>query len=157
MAKAIEVARYLIYLAASQEEPDLLSPMRLQKLLYYVQGWSLALRGEPMFPERIEAWAHGPVVPVVYNGFRSYGDSSIATTNVPPPKNLTHAERDFIDSVWDPYKDYSASSLRAMTHREEPWLDARRGYGPGERCSVEITHDAMRSFFEQQAPLGDEA
>src|SRR5688572_9971276 len=59
-ASALDVARYLIQLAAAEDEPEELSHLRLQKLLYYVQGWSLAQRGEAMFPDRIEAWAHGP-------------------------------------------------------------------------------------------------
>src|SRR5689334_12279943 len=65
-ASAMDVAKFLIYLSACEDEPDYVSHLRLQKLLYYVQGWSLALRGKPMFVERIEAWAHGPVVKNVY-------------------------------------------------------------------------------------------
>lgn len=63
MASAYEVAQHLIRLAEFEEEPDYLTHLRLQKLLYYVQAWSMAMRSRPMFPERIEAWGHGPVVP----------------------------------------------------------------------------------------------
>ena len=63
MAKAVEVARFLAYLAANDVEPDYLTNLRLQKLLYYVQAWSLVLRkSADFFQERIEAWVHGPVV-----------------------------------------------------------------------------------------------
>jgi uncharacterized phage-associated protein len=153
MARAIDVARYLIQLAAAEDEPDCLSPLRLQKLLYYAQGWSLANRGEPLFPERIEAWAHGPVVPDVWQAFRRYGYQSIPAEEGAALADdaLTDEEREFIVEVWEAYKAYSATSLRSMTHRERPWLDARSGYAPGERCEREITRDALRGFFSEQA------
>src|SRR5882762_6202388 len=80
-ASALDVAKYLILLARSEEEPEFLSPMQLQKLLYYTQGWSLALLKEPMFDERIEAWAYGPVVKEVFQAFRNFGDGPIDPRN----------------------------------------------------------------------------
>jgi uncharacterized phage-associated protein len=147
MAKAIEVAKYLVYLAASEEEPDYLSHLRLQKLLYYVQGWSLALRKKPMFKERIEAWAHGPVVRDVYSALSEFGDKPILLNAIGMPQNLTEEELAFIQSVWESYKQFSASSLRGMTHRESPWLDARKGLSPEERSENEITREVMKEFF----------
>ena len=150
MARAIDVARYLIRLASHEEEPDPLTHLRLQKLLYYVQGWSLAQRGCPMFEDRIEAWAHGPVVPAVYHTFKDFGFSFIPD-NEDPIEGLSEEESGFIVSVWEAYKGYSASSLRQMTHDEPTWLDARQGLDPAERCEAEITHEAMRTFFSSQA------
>jgi uncharacterized phage-associated protein len=150
-APAMDVARYLIYLASSEPEPDHLSHLRLQKLLYYVQGWSLAMRSKPMFEERIEAWAHGPVVRDVYANLASYGDRSILPDNVGPPERLTEEEMIFIQSVWEEYKKFSASSLRQMTHQEKPWLDARQGLSPIDRCEKEITKESMQTFFTKLA------
>jgi uncharacterized phage-associated protein len=148
-AKAIDVAQYLIYLAASEPEPESLTHMRLQKLLYYVQGWSLALRNRPMFPERIEAWAHGPVVPNLYPRFADFGDKPISPEDMLVSGRLSQRDREFIESVWEAYKAYSSSSLRAMTHDESPWRDARGKCGPADRCTNEITPAAMRKFFKQ--------
>jgi uncharacterized phage-associated protein len=144
---AIDVARYLIQLAASDEEPEYLTHLQLQKLLYYVQGWSLGMRGIPAFPSRIEAWAHGPVVRDVYPYFADYGYQPIMNYSTPPSDSLNPEDREFIESVWNVYKVYSPSSLREMTHKEAPWLDARKGYGPADRCEVEITQAAMQDFF----------
>ena len=149
MATVMDVAKKLLTLSASGEEPDPMTHLRLQKLLYYVQGWSLGVRGVPMFDERIEAWAHGPVVKDL---FRTYSDHG--GTPIPPPDeavNLTVEEDAFVESVWEEYKGYSALALRHMTHSEKPWVEARRGYGPADRCCVEITKDALREFFSAAA------
>lgn len=150
MARAIDVARYLIKLAESEAEPDYLSNMRLQKLLYYVQGWSLALRGKPMFPDRIEAWAHGPVVPEVYRIFKK-DFRPILPEDAGEPRGLGRADCRFIRQVWRTYRDYSATSLREMTHGEAPWRETRGDCDPSERCNREITRSAMKSFFGKLA------
>ena len=146
-AKAIDVAKFLVYLAACEDEPDFLSHLRLQKLLYYVQGWSLAMRNKPMFVERIEAWAHGPVVKDVYAVLSACGRRPISIDDVGQPEGLTEDEMEFIQSVWTSYKQFSASSLREMTHKDDPWLDARKGFGPTDRCENEITQKALKDFF----------
>jgi uncharacterized phage-associated protein len=151
MATAIDVAKFLIQLAASEDEPDLLSHLRLQKLLYYVQGWSLALRSVPMFPERIEAWAHGPVVRDLYREFAQYGFEVIPPEHFNEPANLEDDEAELTAEVWEGYKGYSATSLRTMTHSESPWRNAHAGYGPAARCEEEITCESLREFFSQQA------
>jgi uncharacterized phage-associated protein len=149
MARAYEVARYLVRLAADEEEPDFLTHLRLQKLLYYVQAWSLAQRGTPLFSEQIQAWANGPVVREVYSRFRDIGRRPILPEDMEPDReiDLDEEDRAFVAAVWESYKGFSAWSLREMTHEEAPWLDARRGLGPADRCENEITHDAMREYF----------
>jgi uncharacterized phage-associated protein len=149
MARAFDVAKCLIHLAATEDEPDFLTHLRLQKLLYYVQGWSLTLRKKAMFPEEIQAWAHGPVVVSVYPKFADFGNGPIDPTKVGRHENVTKTEAEFIAQVWDAYKGYSASSLREMTHREAPWRDARAGYRPADACKEVISHSAMRRFFSK--------
>lgn len=145
--KASEVARFLIHLAASEEEPEFLTHLQLQKLLYFAQGWSLVMRKSPLFSERIEAWAHGPVVLSVYSEFKGYGEQPISPKLVTPPANLSNDEKEFCAALWNGYKKYSASSLRQMTHEHEPWIAARKGLRPGEACTKEITKTAMKTFF----------
>jgi uncharacterized phage-associated protein len=147
MASAYDVAKCLIHLAAAEDEPEFLTHLRLQKLLYYVQGWSLTLRKKAMFSEEIQAWAHGPVVASLYSKFADFGNRPINPDEVDRPKRLTEADTQFIGMVWDAYKGYSASSLRAMTHRESPWRDARAGCKPADACKEVISHTAMRRFF----------
>jgi uncharacterized phage-associated protein len=150
-ATPMDVARYLVYLASCEEEPDFLSHLRLQKLLYYVQGWSLAMRNKPMFDGRIEAWAHGPVVRDLYPQLNEFGRRPISVEDIGLPQNLTEDEFEFVASVWESYKKFSASSLREMTHKESPWVDARGGCGPADRSDSEITLKAMKEFFSKQA------
>ncbi|GHU75690.1 hypothetical protein AGMMS49992_20150 [Clostridia bacterium] len=63
--KAIDAANFLIDICAKSDQHDYMTNLRLQSLLFYAQGWSLVLRGEPLFDDPIEAWDHGPVVPSV--------------------------------------------------------------------------------------------
>lgn len=147
LPNALEVAKCLIHLAAAEDEPEYLTHTRIQKLLYYAQGWSLALRDRALFKGRIEAWAHGPVVKDVYKHFASHSDQPILPSSVEQPKKLTADDRKFIASVWAAYKVHSATSLRNMTHIEAPWKDARQGVAPADRCENEITVEALKRFF----------
>ena len=76
MIPAIEVARYFLSLT-DEDAGELISNLKLQKLLYYAQGFHLVIYGEPLFPETIEAWAHGPVVTSVYHQYKEYGSEPI--------------------------------------------------------------------------------
>ena len=152
MATANDVATYLTHLAQhSGEEPDPLTHLRLQKLLYYVQGWSLALRGTPMFPDRIEAWANGPVVPTLFQGSKAHGANPVELAGELPDLDMTDEERTFVAEVWDEYKPFAALKLREMTHNEKPWVDAHQGYGPADLCRAEIAPAVMHDFFAQLA------
>jgi uncharacterized phage-associated protein len=64
--KAQDVAEYFLTLV-DDEAGDSLSNLKLQKLVYYAQGFHLALTEKPLFDEAIEAWEHGPVVPGLYH------------------------------------------------------------------------------------------
>lgn len=151
MTHAIDVARYLLHLAASQtstpEDIDSPSHLRLQKLLYYAQGWYLAMTGSPLFSERIEAWKHGPVVKDVYHVFSNFGYQAIPPDQGASGDNLTSIQKLTVQSVWAMYKEYSATALSRMTHEEEPWRKARLGVSDGESCQEEISHDSMHEFF----------
>jgi uncharacterized phage-associated protein len=147
MAKAIDVANYLLRLAAAEPEAELVSHMRLQKLLYYVQGWALGVRGEPMFPEPIQAWQHGPVVASLYPCFADYGCNPIPAPQTKP--DLSPDDHAFINSIWAGYRIHSAARLRDMTHSEPPWSIARGDRGPDDKCADEITHESMMKHFSQ--------
>jgi uncharacterized phage-associated protein len=149
MASPIDVARYLIHLAApsDDEDVDCLCHLRLQKLLYYVQGWHLAAYGKPLFAGRIEAWTHGPVVRELYPVFAGHGYQGIPPEEGAEAPSLSSKDKDFIRSIWEEYKQYSATALRTMTHKEGPWLEARGSRAPDERCDAEITHQSLLAFF----------
>ncbi|HTU18912.1 MAG TPA: type II toxin-antitoxin system antitoxin SocA domain-containing protein [Gemmataceae bacterium] len=151
MPRAIDVARYLIGLGAAEDEPDLLSPLRLQKLLYYVQGWHLGAFGRVLFDEPMEAWKHGPVVKSVYRAFKDYGDGGIPPPAEVSPSSLSCRDSAFIESVWQEYKKYSASGLRGMTHSEPPWRKARGGLSESDPSTATIASEDLRDYFGEKA------
>ncbi len=149
MASAYEVARLLVRLGAFEEEPDYLTNLRLQKLLYHAQAWSLAMRDKPLFDDRIEAWSSGPIVPSVFDRFKGLWRRAILPDDVEEERvvELEPEDVDFVGSVWQSYKGFAPSALREMTREEDPWLQARGNLGPIEGCDKEITHESMRDFF----------
>lgn len=139
-----DVAKY--FLAQSSEDAgDLISNLKLQKLTYYAQGFSLALLGRPLFQERIEAWLHGPVVPELYRAYRRYENGPIPHPEGFDQEVLSKEERDLLDEVYQVYGQYSAWRLRQLTHEEAPWLESYR-----DGCNHEITQDALARFFRTQ-------
>lgn len=122
-----------------------MTTMKLQKLVYYAQAWSLVWDERPLFKARIEAWASGPVVPILYRMHR--GQFKVDKWPEGDPSRLTETERETIEAVLDFYGPKSSHWLSDLTHREQPWIDARKGLGPGDRGSTEITHAAMAEYY----------
>lgn len=122
-----------------------MTAMKLQKIVYYAQAWALVWDERPLFGERIEAWANGPVCPDLY--FAHQGDFTISSEPKGDAKKLTKNERETVDAILKHYGDKSAHWLSDLTHREAPWRDARRGLPDGERSSRVISHGAMAEFY----------
>lgn len=128
-AKAIDVAKFLLYLSSQDPHVNDLSNLKLQKLLYYCQGTSFRLFGKPVFKEPIEAWQFGPVVKEVYRRFSIFGSMPIPLTFNDEINNLNALTTQDIKSigvVWNKYSRLTASQLVEMTHRENPWRNAWR-------------------------------
>lgn len=141
--KVDAVADYFILQA--REAGDPITPLKLQKLVYYAQAWHLALHGDPLVNDRFEAWVHGPVCPNLYSRFRGYGWQPIAD-EVDAPE-LAADVVEFLDDVWDAYGSFTAVALERMTHAERPWLDARGGLPADESSNAEIPQKAMRDYY----------
>ena len=153
MITARQTAAYLMRLASDEIEPAYLTHLHVQKLLYYVQGWSLAIRDIEVFDDPIVAWKHGPVVAGLYGQFKQYGDSPITNFNLSEADGIDANDRFMIASVWERYKNCSAMFLRSLTHREPPWLKARAGIPADTNSNVEITRDSMKKFFSTQIDM----
>lgn len=122
--------------------------VKLQKLVYYCQAWSLVWEDKPMFDARIEAWANGPVVPDLYNVHR--GNYSVMPGMFIPgdrPLELTEKDRNIIDTILGYYGDKSSQWLSDLTHAEYPWKNARVGVPDGERSNKEITLESMSEYY----------
>lgn len=143
--KALDIAKKLIYKAQEDEANggDSLTNLKLQKLLYYQQGYHLAIFDTPLFEEKVEAWMYGPVVPVVYDIYAQYGAASLP--DVDTPITLTDEEEKLFNEVYDAYREFSAIGLMNRTHKEKPWKDAT----PHDR-GTEITQKALKEYFITQ-------
>lgn len=139
MASVKDVAAYIL------EKRGEITAMKLQKLVYYSQAWSFVWDEKPLFPERIEAWANGPVVPDLYEAHR--GVFKLSELPCGNPSILDSLETETIDKVLEFYGDKSSQWLSDLTHKEYPWLNAREGLNPGERGSNVITHAAMAEYY----------
>lgn len=138
---AIDIAKKIVC-KTDVEHGDTLSNLKLQKLLYYMQGFHLAFFDEPFFNESIEALTYGPVVPVVFQEFKRYKKRSINPDNYHDDLVLTDDEQQMFDMVYSEYSRYSAVALMNMTHTEGPW----KNHGIGDV----ITNEELRAFFLTQ-------
>lgn len=133
---AFDIADYFLYKAA-QEDQELLSNLKLQKLVYYAQGLHLVVfDGEPLFRDRIEAWAYGPVVPNLYHFYKSNGSGGIPAKKDFDPETIDSTTREFLDEIYEAFGQFSAIRLMDIAHNDQCWKDAG--------LNNEITQDAMR-------------
>ena len=134
------------------EELEEVTPLMLQKLLYFIQGIYSALYGKPLFEEDCRAWVHGPVYPEVYTLFRDFKYNPIDDVRFGLLKGtddvLTEEERDVIDRVVNTFGIYGGKVLERITHNEEPWKSARKGYGDQVPSSELVSKDSIRKYYE---------
>ncbi|MFO0836454.1 MAG: DUF4065 domain-containing protein [Phycisphaerales bacterium] len=140
MASVLDVAEYILKKGGS------MTAMKLQKLVYYSQAWSLVWDDKPLFKERIEAWANGPVCPKLYQAHR--GEFSVSAGHFNGDASVLNSEQcETVDSVLKHYGDKTPQWLSDLTHAELPWREARVGMSASERGSTEITHASMVEYY----------
>ena len=121
--------------------------MKLQKLVYYCQAWSLVWDDAPMFDARIEAWANGPVVPELYAAHRGFYGVEPGMFTKAQELEIPAQTRDTIERVVAFYGQHSSQWLSDLTHAEAPWRNARAGIPDGERGNEEITLESMSEYY----------
>ena len=140
MASIFDVAKYILI----QKGP--MSTMKLQKLCYYAQAWSLVWDDQPLFDEEFAAWANGPVCRELF--MKTKGRFKVnANDEDGDINNLTANQKDTIDKVLDYYAGHDAQWLSQLTHMEDPWNEARVGIPLGIGCSNIITKDSMAVYY----------
>lgn len=141
MASVHDVAAYIL------EQKGSMSAMKLQKLVYYSQAWHLVWEERPLFSERIEAWANGPVAPELYakhrrmftvSDWKQWGN----------PDALDAGEKSSVENVLSFYGSRPAHELSELTHREDPWRNARGDLAPGANCRAEISTVDMHEYYD---------
>ncbi len=140
MSNIFDLAEYILMKSGS------MTAMKLQKLVYYCQAWSLVWDEKPLFRNRIEAWANGPVVRKLYDCHKGLFRVSRGTFQG-DPATLDASERSTVDAILEFYGDKTSQYLSDLTHLEDPWKNARSGMPQGERGDVEITHAAMAEYY----------
>jgi uncharacterized phage-associated protein len=129
-----------------------MTAIKLQKLVYYSQAWSLVWDEVPLFLEPIEAWVNGPVVPELYNVHR--GQYIVDAWPLGDPNRLSLSQKETIAVVVNFYGEKSSAWLSELTHREAPWRDARQGLEPMERGHREISLASMAEYYGAIAANG---
>jgi uncharacterized phage-associated protein len=146
------------FLDLAEQDRSGIDPLQMQKLVYLAQGWALGLTDERLFPESIEAWEYGPVVPELYHSLNIYGASRIrgrlrvydhTQRRIVVAKEIfDEIKAEIIKAVWEKYGSWSGSKLISLTHRlDSPWYRARHSNEYDPRISIEN----MREWFEQEA------
>lgn len=140
MANVFDTAKYIL------EQSGPMSTMKLQKLCYYAQAWSLVWDDSPLFEENFQAWANGPVCPELF--FKTQGAYSVsASDETGGIGDLSAGQKDTIDRVLEHYGSHNAQWLSQLTHMEAPWIQAREGVPSGAGCSNVITKESMEMYY----------
>jgi uncharacterized phage-associated protein len=144
MLNALDVAYYFI--CQGENDPEM-TQLKLQKLVYYAQGFHLGLYGTPLFLDEIQAWEHGPVIYELRRAFGHCGPNVVRIYNLPLEKPvLSHPSILFINAIWKRFGAHTANSLVNMTHAESPWKSV---YSPLRRDAV-ISVESMKEHFAER-------
>lgn len=143
-----KMLRVIAYVFEKLEE---VTPLMLQKLLYFIQGVYSALYGKPIFEEDCRAWVHGPVYPEVYELFRDFKYNPIDDARFALLEGtvdaLTEEEKNVIDLVVNTFGMYGGKVLERITHNEDPWKEARKGYGDSIPSSELLSKDHIMRYY----------
>lgn len=139
VATVHDIAAYIL------EAKGPMSAVKLQKLVYYSQAWSLVWDGRPLFDESIEAWANGPVVRELYDRHR--GNRQPSAWPEGDPDALDEEQQITLDTMLSFYGNEDAQWLSDLTHVEKPWKEARRGLADEEWRGHVISHASMVEYY----------
>ncbi|EIM25225.1 Panacea domain-containing protein [Microvirga lotononidis] len=146
---ALDIAKWFIN-STDRESGDAITHLKVQKLLYYAQGWALAYFEKPLFDEELQAWAHGPVAVSVWEQFKGQGYQSLPEQKV--TRRITGDALLLLQSVNERYGIYSAKKLEQMTHGEDPWKETRGDLPPEARCNAIIAKASIKKYFADLKP-----
>jgi len=156
MENPLSVANFFI--EKSMAVNKLLTNMQVVKLTYIAHGWYLGFTGQPLINELAQAWMYGPVVPSVYEQFKTCGRNPItkvASQTLPSGETSNYPLSDkglipFLDKIWEAYGKYSGSALSDMTHQPgTPWDEVWNKQGGKDGWEVPIPNPLIQSHYNQ--------
>ena len=134
-----------------------MSHLKLQKLVFYCDAYSLAYFGKPLIEDNFEAWVHGPVCRRLYDSLKDksklYSDVAYTSDGDDADKeftSLTFDQQSLINNILSQLSSWSSFELEASTHQEDPWKNARKGYNEADKCSVLIKKDDMKEYYSKE-------
>lgn len=143
MTNSIDVAK--LFLSWANSDGDVITNLKMQKLLYYADAWHLVNFKKPLFSENILAWPLGPVVREAYDAFKRFGSAPIVYKNTDhEEENFSKRQVTFLKEFYGIYIRLSAHELVDMTHNDEPWKQAIADH------KAIISRELMQSFYDKQ-------
>jgi len=142
--KAQDVTDLILYWA--NRDGDLISNLKLQKLLYYAQAWYLVNFDAPLFGDSIEAWDFGPVIPDLYRKYKRFGCNPIKYHDKAgkEEKQFSKPQLGFLAEFYDVYIGIPAHTLVNISHNEKPWIEGHR------RASKVIDVSTMQEYYTEK-------
>lgn len=148
--RLFEVVNYFICRSNETNGRQPLTNKKLQKLLYYAQAWNLVFNKEKLFEEDIEAWIHGPVIPVIYHRYKEYGRLPIRETRQFDESKFAKEELAVLNDVWKTYGKFDGNYLEVLSHSEDPWIIARGRAEADESCTTVIDPIIMQAYYTEK-------
>lgn len=142
----VHVARYFLS-GIDAEAEEVITPLKLQKMMYYAQGWSLALTDEVFFNEDFQAWVHGPVIPELYYQYKECGYNTIPKVEKFDSTIFNMEQLNVLEMVKFAYGRYDGKYLEELTHGEVPWKEARGDCMANEICMRIISKKSIKDYF----------
>jgi uncharacterized phage-associated protein len=154
--EATKISKYII--AKYDNVGDLITNKKLQKLLYYIEAWSL-VHLDSLIDEDFEAWVHGPVIPSLYQEYKHFSyspivlkyekdiDSSKYIKSFEIESKLNQSYFTLIDAVLNKYGILSSRELELLSHSENPWLTIRKNLSPIDNCSDIISKKMIKEYY----------
>lgn len=145
---ATKLARWFIN-RVDRDAGEGITHLKLHKLLYYAQSWSLANFNKPLFREDMQAWRHGPVIPSVWHQYKGYKWDTIPPSNTKVTFDDERIEK-YLDIIYEKYGKYSAKELERMTHADAPWRVTRGDLPLEASCTTAIDKNLIRDFYAKK-------
>lgn len=149
--ESTELANYILAVVGPMNH------LKLQKLIYYLEAYHLAYFDQSLINDEFEAWLHGPVSRQIWDYYKQIANiydvisvaGNIETVKKSFEQRITDDQKDFINDVLNEYGGESAYNLECMTHKELPWIEARKGYAFDDKCEVIIKKETMQNYYKQ--------
>lgn len=144
--RVVNVSQILLSLSEDRVE-DWMTPLKIQKLLYYTQAVSLVMTWKSLFKDDIQAWAHWPVIPEIFHKYKEYGSWIITDKELENELPTEWVINEIFTYTWEMYSWYTAKWLEKLTHEESPWIEARWWLSPLATSNNIISLDSMITYY----------